>query len=276
MNSPSALLVGALLAGCSGDAEAPNAGPAADAPAAPEFKLDLAMLSPGANTAALVPSPVEMQRALGKAGLTSSLAEAVSQRGLHVDGASKDRVAVLTGVLMADLLLTLKSAEKAGLIGQIGTVKAGLILLGAGDSVVATLDDISNRVANDAVNRDDLVRELDELSGIALPAIEYQAGSWVVPLIQAGGWVEGAHLVSGAITAEGKVSEAGHLLRQPKVVEHFLTYVQREGSARASDEVVAKLEQSLLTLKEITSKDVLSGEDIQAIHGATGDVLGML
>ena len=39
---------------------------------------------------------------------------------------------------------------------------------------------------------------MDELSGVMVPELEYEAGDWVVPLIQTGSWLEGANLVSGA------------------------------------------------------------------------------
>ena len=39
----------------------------------------------------------------------------------------------------------------------------------------------------------------------------YEAGEWVVPLIQAGSWLEGAHLVSNAIKTESKFDSADKL-----------------------------------------------------------------
>ena len=57
-----------------------------------------------------------------------------------------------------------------------------------------------------------MLKEFDELSGVLVPELEYEAGDWVVPLIQAGSWLEGAHLVAGAVKSEGKFDEAGKLL----------------------------------------------------------------
>ena len=117
---------------------------------------------------------------------------------------------------------------------------------------------------------------VNEILEAMVPELETEAGDWVVPLIQAGSWLEGAHLVSGAIESESKFDAAGSLLRQPEVVEYFLKYVQREGGEKAPDEVVKQLEATLVKLKEIASKPTLSAEDVKEIHAATGAVLSML
>ena len=72
----------------------------------------------------------------------------------------------------------------------------GFEKLGAGSDIQATIDEMSTQINNDAINRDDLLKRIDELSGVMVPELEYEAGEWVVPLIQAGSWLEGAHLVS--------------------------------------------------------------------------------
>jgi hypothetical protein len=117
---------------------------------------------------------------------------------------------------------------------------------------------------------------MDELSGVMVSELEYEAGEWVVPLIQAGSWLEGANLVSAAIIKENKFDTASQLLKQPRVVEYFLKYVEREGSNKAPDQVVGKLTEVLNTLKTITSKEQLSADDVKQIQTSTTDVLSML
>ena len=124
-------------------------------------------------------------------------------------------------------------------------MKAGFKALGAGDDIQATISDLSTQITNDAIQEDDLLKEMDELSGVMVSELEYEAGDWVVPLIQAGSWLEGANLVSAAIIKESKFDVAGQLLKQPRVVEYFLKYVEREGGNKAPDQVVDKLKQVL-------------------------------
>jgi hypothetical protein len=109
-----------------------------------------------------------------------------------------------------------------------------------------------------------------------VPELEYEAGEWVVPLIQAGSWLEGANLVSSAIIAENKYDSAAQLLKQPRVVEYFLQYVEREGREKAPDQVVTKLVDVLKKLKTIAEKETLTAEDIKEVNKSTSEVLSML
>ncbi len=280
-----AMLMMVALAACGSEPAAPEkpAAPAApDKPAAaPEAKpapasLDADTLKKEAKQVALVPSPAEMQRSLAHAGLTTKLADLVGDRDVKMDTDNKDQLAVRTGVVLADVVLTVKTAPKEQLVARLQRLKEGFAKLEAGTDIGATIDDVVTRLNNDAVNRDDLLKEMDELSGVMVPELQFEAGDWVVPLIQAGSWLEGAYYVSGAIEAEKKADAAATLLKQPAVVDYFLKYVQHEGRDKAPDEVVAQLEETLKTLKEVTGKSQLTAEDVSTIHSATGALLTML
>lgn len=277
-------LIFALTAvGCGGDAPPTDAakGNAAagsdEAPAPSKIaKFDPAMLKGEALKIALVPSPAEMQKALANAGLTAQLADMVKNRDIAMNIDNKDQVAVRTGVILADLVLTVKTATKADQLRQLTRIKEGMQILGAGEDVQRTLADLSGRIESDAGSREDLLKEFDELSGVLVPDLTYEAGEWVIPLIKAGSWLEGAHLVAGAIKEEKKFEEAGKLLRQPHVIDYFIEYVDREGEEKAPDAVIAKLKETLSTLKEVTGKSVIEEEDVNTIHSATAAVLTML
>jgi len=275
-----------VLAACGGEGTAPpkDATPAAPptpstdaAEKAPDVKFDLATLQAEAKPAALVPSPVEMQKALAAAGITTRLATLVSARNIETVVPDKNASAVRTGVVLADLVLTVKDATTPQIVAQLGRVKQGLQALGGSPDLAATIDDLSNRLTNDAISRDDLVKELDELRGVMVPAGSYELGDNAVPLILAGSWVEGSHLVAAAMKAENKYDGADNLLKQPAVVDYFLEYVKEEGAAqRAPGDLVAKLETTLAELKVIAAKPTLGKEDVERIHSATGEVLALL
>ncbi len=217
-----------------------------------------------------------MERALANAGIESKLGQMVKNRDILTDHENLDQVAVRTGVVLADLVLTAKESDKAQIVASLGKLKTGFEKLKAGSDIQATIDDMIARVNNDALKGNDLVMEMDELSGVLVPELQTEAGDWVVPLIQAGSWLEGAHLVSGALKAEEKYNAADGMLRQPAVVDYFIKYVDREGNNKAPDEVVGKLKETLNTLKEVASKPTLGKEDVETIHSATGAVLTML
>ncbi len=269
-----------LLAACGGEEKkaTPPPPPVEAPPVAeePPAKLSMDAMKAEAVATALVPSPAEMEKALANAGISNKLADMIKDRDIKMNVENKDQIAVRTGVVLADLTLTVKTASKEQMIARLDRLKEGFQKLGGGTDVQNTIDDIKNRIANDAVSREDLLKEVDELSGVLVPELQYEAGDWVVPLIQAGSWLEGAHLVSGALQAAGKYEGATGLLKQPTVVDHFTEYVNREGASKAPDEVIDRLKESLKTLKEVAGKETLGEQEVATIHSATGAVLTML
>ena len=114
------------------------------------------------------------------------------------------------------------------------------------------------------------------MHGAIIPELEYEAGPQVVPLIQAGSWLEGSNLLAGAILDAKKPEVGNDMLRQPLIADYFLKYVQLEGRAKAPDEVVKQLNATLLKLKEISSKPSLVEADVKEIKAQTDTVLSML
>ena len=230
-----------------------------------------------ANQIALVPSPAEMQKALKNANIQSDLALLIPQDlKISMDVDNKDQVAVRVGVVMADLVLTIKTSDKKLKLDRLQRLKEGFSKLGAGSDVAQTIDELSKSIDNESINNDDLLMQFDELSGVMVPELEYEAGEWVVPLIQAGSWLEGSYLVSTAIINETRYDQASTLLRQPEVADYFLKYVQREGKTKAPDAVVEQLEKTLLSLKAIANKEQISEEDVKSIQASTQQVLKLL
>lgn len=239
--------------------------------------LTAAELGTGGEKVTLVPSPVETQKALERAGIETQLSALVEDHSLDVRNENPDNAAVRTGVVIADMLLTVKTSDKAALLGQLASVQIGMEQLDGGADILRTIDDLEDRVRGDAVTRDELLKELDELSGALIPELEFNGQDRVVPLIQAGSWLEGANLLAKAVKAAGKPDAADGLLKQPAVVDYFLTYVKSEGQARAPEAVTEKLEASLTTLKGIADKPAsLTAEDIDVVIKTTDDVLALL
>ena len=156
--------------------------------------FDAATLKADAETIALVPSPAEMEKALSTAGIDAKLGDMIADRDISMDVENKDQIAVRTGVVLADLVLTVKEAEKDQILARLGKLKEGFEKLGAGTDIQATIDELATQITNDAISREKLLQEMDELSGVMVPEPEYEAGEWLVPLIHAGSLLEGAHL----------------------------------------------------------------------------------
>lgn len=271
------------LSACTGAPTAPPADtdkavtaptpPVADKVAPPPFDPN----ATASENIALVPSVVETQSALEAAGITTKLADLIAERAFDVNSENKDNIAVRTGVVIADMLLTVKTSPKDKLLDQLEKIKVGLGKLDGGPDINTTIGDIEERVRADAVTREELLKELDELSGAVIPELEFNGQHRIVPLIQAGSWLEGANLVSKAVKAAGKPDAADALLKQPAVVDYFIKYVKTEGQDKAPAAVTQKLEESLNTLKGLAEKkEPLTIADIDAVTKVTNDVLALL
>ncbi|MBX2796657.1 MAG: hypothetical protein KTR31_03275 [Myxococcales bacterium] len=239
--------------------------------------LTVEELAADAERTALVPSPSETQRALQASGIEVSLADLIPTRRFDFDAAEPDRAAVRTGVVLADMLLSVRTSDTDALVGQLGAIAKGMEQLDGGQDILLTLADLQKRVAAEAVTRDELLKELDELSGAVIPELQFNGRERVVPLIQAGSWLEGAHLVSRALKGSAKPEAAAALLKAPDVVGYFHGYAKQHGSAEVSPTVTVQLDQCLTKLQAIAGQpEPLSDEDLATVASVTQDVLSML
>ena len=117
---------------------------------------------------------------------------------------------------------------------------------------------------------------MDDLSGVVMKELEYDAGAWVSPLIQSGAWLEGTHLVTSALRKEDRYDQADKLLKQTYAVNYFLRFVRHEGRSKAPDAVINKLEATLLNLKEIVNKEQISPKDVDEMNRITKELLQLL
>ncbi|MCB9682886.1 MAG: hypothetical protein H6733_15570 [Alphaproteobacteria bacterium] len=280
-----ALCLATALACGGSDTSAPKEMPdQPKAEAAPAEAPKLADMDPKALEAeadqsyALVPSPVETQAALQAAGIETELATLVPARTVPPGDADTDRVAVRTGVVLADMLLTVETSSNETLVSQLEAIRGGMNTLKGGKDIDATLVDIIDRVKAGSVTRDELLRELDELSNAVIPELEFNGVARIVPLIQAGSWLEGANLVGRAVQAKGQPSAADGILKQPAVVGYFATYAKDKAAKADAPQIVADaLDASLARLSAVARKaEPLDASDIETVVSATGSVLSLL
>lgn len=254
--------------------ETPAAPSTAEPAAAPTLSAD--ELGEDAAKDALVPSPMEMQRALQSAGIDTKLASLVPDHSFNMTATAVEHAAVRTGVILADLLLTLQNAPKDRVLSQIQALRTGMKQLDGGSDIDALLAEAQEGIETDATSRERILAELDRMSGAVIPELEFNGVGRVVPLIQAGSWLEGANLVARAAKAKNKPEAADTLLKQPEVVAYFLGYV-RGKDAPTTPGVASTLESSLLELKELANLEAPLNEDnIDAIIATTGKVLSLL
>lgn len=225
---------------------------------------------------ALVPSPVETEAALTKAGIDTKLGELITVRAWKLDEKDTERVAVRVGVILADTLLTLKTSTDDAVVAHLEELRHGMTTLQGGEDLDKTLVDIITRIKAGAVTRDELLKEFDQLAGAVIPELEFNGVARVVPLVQAGSWLEAANLVAKAAKAKGNAAAASDILKQPDVVQYFADFAkQRDPSTPAP--VGAALDATLAALTAIATKaDPLTDADLDSITQATEGVLALL
>lgn len=261
----------AFMVACSGGAPV-EVEVTPEVPAKAEIKI-----TDAATNAALVPSPLETQRALDAASISIELKSLIGDRSYKMSKSDADQAALRTGVVLADLLLTVKTSDAETLKKQLGLIRQGMTALEGGRDIDSVLSDIIERVNADALSRDELLKEFDELSGVVIPELEFNGNGRIVPLIKAGSWLEGANLLAKAAKEANNAAAADGLLKQPAVVSYFIEYVKTEGSDKAPAEVTTKLEASLTTLKGLAEKtEPLTTDDLDTVIKVTNDVLALL
>ena len=94
-----------------------------------------------------------------------------------------------------------------------------------------------------------------------VPELEYEAGEWVVPLIQTGSWLEGSYLVSSAIINESQYDKASNLCVNQSCW-YFLKYVQRRKRPKPLMLLLHNSKKHC-SPKTIASKEQISPDDVK-------------
>lgn len=239
-------------------------------------KFDQAAINETSEKIDPVPSPLKMSEMLKKAAIESVVAELAKERKNPTLKTDKESIAVQCGVLIADVVLMVNTAPKEALSQRLTNLKDGFNALSVKGGAPETIDEMIETLKEDNFDRKVLLEEMDDLSQAMVAELEYEAGTWVAPLIQAGMWLEGANLISNALASTDKVNEADPFIKQPGIIKYFLRYVQKKAAKTTPKSVVASLESTLKQLHEIAKKDKLSKEDLGKVTNITSTLLGRL
>lgn len=246
---------------------------AAQKAAPPAERTDLAEL---AHNTSLVPSPTEVQEAMLHAGVDNRFEAFVERSAMNLAAEDKESVALRTGIVLADLILTLNDSEKDVLLKDLEGLRTGLATIGAGSDIDATIGEVIDHVKTDAVTRQELWVQVEEMREAVYGELAQEGGSQMVPLVQAGSWLEGTHLLSEAIVASGEWGDALNLLRQPDVVAYFLAQLKAADAQGTELPMVTLTRGTLEQMHDIAAKDSLTEEDVTKVRDLTRDLLNQL
>lgn len=221
----------------------------------------------------LAPSPLALRAEITAAGLdiTGLVPQAVPAQ---VHGSDPDAAALHTGALFSHALLGGATTDKAVFVEQLRGLRAGLGVIAAKPEHLTAADRTVEAVVNDSASREDVLAQLD----VEVQALRPTRGDTrpTGPLLQAGAWLAGIHVVALAVERSGDDALAEKLLRRPEVAGFFLEYMRAgDGSQKAgamTDAVVSGLKE----LKAITARDHLGVEDAREIADVTGRLLALM
>ena len=218
-----------------------------------------------------------MKEAISKAGINVKLGEYVLKRSLpDLSMEDKSRVAVNTGVLLTDLVLTVETATPERLTEVLKALKVGFTTLKTGNDIQITLDDLLGTVKGENLDREELLKELDLLSSVIVPELKSEAGSWAVPLIQAGAWLEGVNIISKVVQAEQKYKEGAQLFHHPRIAPYFIRYLKKAGNEKFTASVVDQTIEALTKLDEYGKKKQLKKEEVDQVQQITVDLMSFI
>ncbi len=266
-------LWGLALLGCPPKDETPEETTPPPKAEVPAERTDLAQV---AQNTTLVPSPTEVQEAMMHAGVDIKFGALVERRKMDLADDDVDSVALRTGVILADLVLTLNDSDKAVLVQDLQNLQAGMKGIGAGSDIDATLGEVIESVKADALSRQELWLQVEEMREAAYGELGHEAGSRVVPLVQAGSWLEGVHLLSKAIMQSDDPGDAANLMRQPDVVNYFLLKIKGEAEGEDLSPLLTLARGTMEQIHDIAMKDDLGEEDVKKINDLATEMLGQL
>ncbi len=259
-----------LLFACSGETPVPEAAP----PPEPAAKLEPAQIEEAIEDT-LAPSPNETRLAVERAGISLTFGTLIPDRNFKFDRVDEDRVALRTGVLLSDLVLAVKEAEKPWVVDELQKLHDGLSAMGAGEGLLATVLDLKAGIDNDSMSRDDLLKSLDDIVGMgAGQGIGADGGG--ERMMQAGAWLAGTNMTARAILRSGQLDAADSLLRQKSVAEHFLAYVTEGEGQEKAGELGGLLEQTLQNLIVVSDQETIGRQDIEGVRDQTQALIDLL
>ncbi len=269
------LILSALLFACSSEPapEAPAPAAAADPSQPVPEKIDFEASVNTGRTAMFVPAPTEFEAVLAANAPGAKLGAALQTGPVTLTGMSKPLLALETGTRINNALVTAKDGDRSGLAKRIGHAKEGLIALQAAPAVLAEVDSFVVDLNSGALSDTELVPALDVLAESIQDGLIEGRDNNTSTLVQAGGWVQGAHLLAKALEGREITPDAGALFHQSSLVNHFIVFLQLSGPGRSGDPQVLKVIAQMEELREIAGQDPINGEQVARIASLTGEIM---
>ena len=122
------------------------------------------------------------------------------------------------------------TGAKDAVLGRMKAAREGLVALKVSDEVMSETDKVIADYEAGTISGAEATPALDVLAGRIQDQLGASADKTTATLVQAGGWLQGAHLLSSALAESGQGGDAAALLHQPTVVAHFTQFLKTAGA----------------------------------------------
>ncbi len=241
-------------------------GGAAEAPT----KIDIDAVRDTARTAMFVPAPTEFQAALTASKVDIDLRKLLEDSSRSLEGKSRSIIALEAGVRLSNVLMTAADGDKAQTLARMRSAREALGALQLPADLLAEADKVIGDFEKGAISPAELVPALDVLNERIQDDLVKGNDPNTATLVQAGGWLQGAHLLSRSLADSGTAGDAAALLRQPTVLAHFKDFLNKSG---AGDPRVDAVLAEMTKLEELAAKPELGADDMSAVATHTGNIL---
>jgi hypothetical protein len=265
----------ATLGACGDSAEAPTSGTEVveAAPEAPPQKIDIASIRTRAKTAMFVPAPTEFQAALKASGVNADLSSKVRVDERSLEGKGTAVVALIAGVRVSNVLLTVPTAGKEMNLSNMKGAQTALAGVQLSEKLRTEFGQAISEYEAGHLSAAEMTSLMDVYSSKLQSDLEASAGEQIATLVRAGGWVQMANLLSRTLQEEQQAGDAALLLRQPSLLLFFLEFIKASPDAQAGDESVLTVISEMEKLMTVAQKEILSNDDIAKIVTHTDAIL---
>lgn len=236
-------------------------------------KIDISKVKEEGRVAMFVPAPTEFQAALQASNVEIDIRKLVKGEARSLEGKNRSIIALETGVRLSNLLLCVQVADKEEVIRRVQLARDGVEALGLPAEVLEGIDNTVKEYKNGTLTDSELGPVLDILAKGIRDDLADQADPTLAILVEAGGWVQGVHLLATALGESGLTGDAASLLHQPTVLDHFTKFIKESDAGRAGDPDVLSVIGELEKMQGIASKDTLTIDDVKAVAAHTAAIL---
>lgn len=253
-----------------GDLGGDQGGTEADGAAEAPQKIDIEAVRDTARTAMFVPAPTEFQAALAATKVDVDIRRLLKDSERTLEGKSRSIIALEAGVRLSNVLMTAADGDKAQTLTRMRSAREALGALQLPTSLLEEADKVIGDFEKGSISSAELVPALDVLNERIQDDLHSGNDANTATLVQAGGWLQGAHLLSSALAEAGTGGDAAALLRQPTVLAYFKDFLNQSG---AGDPRIDAVLAEMTLLEALAAKPELGAADMSAVATHTGNIL---